>query len=65
MLLRHLLCGIALGAFAALSGVLAGFSPWSSAGFYVLGGVLGLGASILGALSAQPYGADHLPTATR
>lgn len=55
MLVRHLLCGAAIGLLAMLAGMLVGFLGWSAALFFVLGGSLGLGASALGALSCQPY----------
>ncbi|HVG48627.1 MAG TPA: hypothetical protein VM899_10900 [Rubellimicrobium sp.] len=55
MLVRHLLCGMAIGLLAATAGLLLGFSAWLALASFVLGGSLGLGASALGALSCQPY----------
>jgi hypothetical protein len=55
MLLRHLLCGVAIGLLATLAGLLIGFTAWPAAGCFVLGSSLGLGASALGALSCRPY----------
>jgi len=55
MLVRHMLCGAAIGLLAMLAGLLVGLSGWSALGTFVLGASLGLGASALGALSCRPY----------
>ena len=55
MLVRHLLCGLAIGLLAATAGLLLGLSTWLAVASFVLGGSLGLGASALGALSCRPY----------
>lgn len=56
MLMRHLLCGVVIGALAALASTLAGFLAWATVGFLVLGSNLGLGASASGALSSRLRG---------
>ena len=45
MLLVLLLCGILVGALAAVASLVGGFSLWAAFGFYVLGGVVGICAS--------------------
>jgi hypothetical protein len=65
MLVRHLLCGIVIGLLAATAGMLAGFSVWAVVGCCVLGANVGLGASVLGALSHRPYRVGELDMAAR
>ena len=55
MLVRHMICGAAIGALATLAGLLVGFIGWWALLTLLLGGSLGLGASALGALSCRPY----------
>jgi hypothetical protein len=45
MLLGLLLCGILVGALAAVASLVAGFPLWAAFGFYALGGVVGICAS--------------------
>lgn len=42
MLAGHLLCGFILGAVCAVGSLVTGFSAWGAAGFYILGGNLGI-----------------------
>jgi hypothetical protein len=46
MLLFHLIVGLALGAAAALGGWFSGLSTLAALGLYVLGGNLGIVASV-------------------
>ena len=68
MLLGLLLCGILVGAFAAVVSLIEGFSLWAAFGFYVLGGVLGIsgGGLLLWARwrhRAKPLRAPRRPAA--
>ncbi len=50
MLIVHLVVGVVLGALSAVAGVLMGASVWGGVGCYILGGNVGLCASMLATL---------------
>jgi hypothetical protein len=63
MLIRHLVVGVVVGALAALGSGLMGFSIWAVVGFYILGGNLGLGLSVLAGLVPWPERAGRTSSA--
>lgn len=61
MLVGLLLCGIVVGALAAATSLIAGFSLLAAFGFYILGGIVGLSASSLALLIHHRRRTSELP----
>ena len=55
MLIHHLLSGLIIGMLAMAASLLHGYSIGAAIGFYIIGANVGLGASVLGALSSRRH----------
>lgn len=56
MVATHLGGAVVLGLLSALGAWLWGFSPWAVIGFYIVGGQVGLAASVMAASSSRIRG---------
>ena len=65
MLLHHLLSGLIIGMLAMMVGLLHGHSIAAAIGYYIIGANVGLGVSVLGALSSRRTDASQLTSVAR